>query len=515
MDNSLLNDINKNYERYLTQLEEINGRLLKQMLGETPINTDSEEREKIADLYYMFRELIETQVSKFELVNGKMAWFDDTGKDLTKMVKLESVACSAHVNYFELSKGKKIEDMTLRHSTISEDGDLNDLMIPLPDIIHRKKNNLDISGLYKQLIPYNGRPQGHFGFIKDLNTYISGFSQGQDNNRFEENSIALDNKKQELYGLIKETAESYTENPEKLAELFEFGSRFYNYSIKNTMLIQHQNPYATYVQSFQAWNAMDTYVKKGQKGLKILVPVKCTYLTIGDESIPLRKATKEQAAAYKQVKIKGEERLHFKVGTVFDISQTTFPKERYPELFSMGYSSGQHKEIIQGLTEFAKEKLDCSVITTDLQSISLRGDYSPFFNRIRLNTFLGDTEKLSTLSHELGHAMIHHIPDTKKTPSQLEFEADALSIMVQAHCGIEVTESRKHHLAGNYKTLLGTLEQNPDTKKDVVQQSQDIFSAVYGTFKENIDAMQQCIERHLPKEQALEQNETQNMSLGL
>lgn len=106
----------------------------------------------------------------------------------------------------------------------------------------------------------------------------------------------------------------------------------------------------------------------------------------------------------------------------------------------MGYSSVQHKEIIQGLTDFAKEKLDCSVVTTDLQSISLRGDYAPSLNRIRLNTFLEDTEKLSTLSHELGHAMIHHIPDTKKTPSQLEFEADALSIMVQAHCGIEVTK---------------------------------------------------------------------------
>lgn len=281
------------------------------------------------------------------------------------------------------------------------------------------------------------------------------------------------------------------------------------------MLIYNQNPHATYVQSFQAWNEMDTYVRKGQKGLKILVPVKCTYLKIGDEAIPLRKATQEQVAAYKQGKIKGEERLHFKVGTVFDISQTTFSKERYPELFSMGYSSDQHKEIIQGLTDFAKEKLDCSVVTTDLQSISLRGDYAPSLNRIRLNTFLEDTEKLSTLSHELGHAMIHHIPDTKKTPSQLEFEADALSIMVQAHCGIEVTEFRKHHLAENYKTLLGTLEQNPDAKKDVVQQSQEIFSSVYGTFKKNTDAMQQCIERHLPKEQTLEQKETKNISLGL
>jgi len=319
--------------------------------------------------------------------------------------------------------------------------------------------------------------------------------------------------KDKLYNIIKKTAENYTTNPEKLAEFFEFGSRFYNYSVRNSMLIYNQNPNATYIQSFDAWKKEDCYVKKGQHGLKVLVPVKATYLKIGDEFIPLRQASKEQTALYKQGKIKGEERLHFKVGTVFDISQTTFPKERYPELFFMGYPSEQHKNVIKGLTEFAKEKLDCSVITTDLQSISLRGRYYPGENHIQLNAFLEDTEKLSTLSHELGHALIHHMPNMKKTPSQIEFEADAVSIMIQAHCGIEITESRKEHLAQNYKVLLNTLEQNPNAKKDVMQQSQEIFSSVYSTLKKNIDAMQECIQRHLPEERTLEETETQNISL--
>lgn len=65
--------------------------------------------------------------------------------------------------------------------------------------------------------------------LKDLGNFSNDLTQSQNTkNKPSESSSSLDNKKQELYGLIKETAESYTENPEKLAELFEFGSRFYN-----------------------------------------------------------------------------------------------------------------------------------------------------------------------------------------------------------------------------------------------------------------------------------------------
>lgn len=521
---NMMDDIHKNYSSYFTQLENINKKILEQMLGEKPIILDMEEREKVSDLHYMFREIRETEVTERLSGDGKILWLSQSGEDMTELVNLESVAVCARVNYESLSNmmaGEKFENISYRHSTLSKELGASEVIIPLKDILDRKNNNLDISGLFKQLVPYSNKPKHTYGFIDDLNQYISGFDLMQNEitkeknlDKNTENTNSTDDKKNKLFNIIKETAESYTTEPEKLAELFEFGSRFYSYSIKNTMLIYNQNPYATYVQSFDAWKKEDCYVKKGQRGLKVFVPVKCTYLNTNGESIPLRQATKEQVKAYKQGHIKGEERLHFKIGTVFDISQTTFPKERYPELFSVGYPSEQHKELIKGLIDFANEKLNCTVVTEDLKSIALRGDYSPFKNLIRINNSLEDTEKLSTLSHELGHALIHHVPDLNKTESQMEFEADALSIMIQSHYGIDITDSRKRHLAEDYKTLLNTLENNPVEKKDVLQQSQDIFSSVYNTFRKNITPMQECIKRYLPEKPELEQKETQNISLG-
>ena len=51
-----------------------------------------------------------------------------------------------------------------------------------------------------------------------------------------------------------------------------FQSRFYNYSFGNAMLIYSQNPEASYVKGYKAWNQLGRYVKKGSKGLAIMAP---------------------------------------------------------------------------------------------------------------------------------------------------------------------------------------------------------------------------------------------------
>ena len=41
-----------------------------------------------------------------------------------------------------------------------------------------------------------------------------------------------------------------------------FQSLFYNYSFGNTILIYSQNPQATYVRGYKAWNQLGRYVKR-------------------------------------------------------------------------------------------------------------------------------------------------------------------------------------------------------------------------------------------------------------
>lgn len=263
--------------------------------------------------------------------------------------------------------------------------------------------------------------------------------------------------KKQLNEKILEMAKSFEESPEVLAEVLVFESRFYRYSLRNTLAIYNQNPGATYVQSFDAWKRAGYSVKKGEQGIKVLTPVEATVLKIGGDLVPLQHATKEQKALYKQGKIESVTETHFRLGNVFDISQTTMPVDDYPKFYTMGISSLFCGELLKGLSEYSSQKLDCKVIAGDLQSIAIRGTYTP--GEIKLNKLLKDTERLSTLTHEIGHAVMEHA-DRELSTARKEFEADAFSIMLSSYCGCEIQETRKRHLAQHYSRLK---EQEPKT----------------------------------------------------
>ena len=83
------------------------------------------------------------------------------------------------------------------------------------------------------------------------------------------------NKNQEkvkaALGRIEEGLATINTNEDWLNYLC-FQSKFYNYSYANTILIYSQNPEASYVKGYKAWNQFGRYVKKGAKGLAILAP---------------------------------------------------------------------------------------------------------------------------------------------------------------------------------------------------------------------------------------------------
>lgn len=300
---------------------------------------------------------------------------------------------------------------------------------------------------------------------------------------------AIENQKK-AKELILSIGKSFTEDPTKIADLLEFSSNFYQYSLRNTELIYAQNRYASFVQSYAAWKQMDAHVKKGETGMKIWVPVKTTLLYLEDGSyVALSDATDEQKNAYKEGRIQGKKCLSYKIGTVFDIGQTDFPKERYPELFSMGYSSEEHKQIAKGLKEFS-ESIGCSIIYNDLSSISHRGHYELSNNRIVINSLLDDSEALSTLTHELGHMLENH-GERDISASQKEFEADCISILIQSRYGIDITDTRKKHLSEHYKQFEKILmKENPSlTQEEKVAHIEEVLTASMKVFRQYAEQM--------------------------
>lgn len=97
-------------------------------------------------------------------------------------------------------------------------------------------------------------------------------------------------------------------------------------------------------------------VLKGEHGLKVWVPVSATFIDLGNgNKVQLSKATKEQKKACKEGKLPSEKRLvAFRLGTTFDISQTNFPKERYPELFNMGFNDADQRMLCNAVSDFVK-----------------------------------------------------------------------------------------------------------------------------------------------------------------
>lgn len=313
----------------------------------------------------------------------------------------------------------------------------------------------------------------------------------------------------EAFEMIQKVAEDYKKNPEHVAEFFSFAANFYNYSPNNISLIYSQNPNATFVQSFVDWKKMDTSIVKGAKGIKVLVPQPVTYLKLGeDEYVQLSQATEQQKKLYKNGHIESFQKMHFGIGNVFDISQTTYPKEKYPELFNMGYSSEKHHSITQALISFSENEISCPVAYKDVESIALRGYYVPCEHRIVLNHLMEDTVQLSTLSHELGHALAHYeLKLHDRSNSQIEFEGDAISVMLQHNFGIELTEQRKSHLATHFKAFQRECksmlyEDNPNLTQEELSEKTDAlikesFANVFEIYNLNIDAIEEYVSDEL------------------
>ena len=276
-------------------------------------------------------------------------------------------------------------------------------------------------------------------------------------------------EKEDLDQRFAKMSNDFKLNPEHLAEVIAFSSKFHNYSARNANLIYMQNKGATFVGSYNKFKELGYNVKRGEKGLNVLVPTITTYFEIGDEIKNISQANAKEKAKIKSGEIKTKERLSFKYGAVFDISQTTCPTKDYPKYYDVGYSSTEHQKAYDDIVAYAKNKLDCQVITDDLKSISIKGKYYIEQNNISINDKLEDTQKLSVLSHELGHAILHNknTNANEKSTAQIEMEADVFSILMQSHIDIELTESRKKHFTENYRALQSYNEKQTDETKKV------------------------------------------------
>ncbi|MDU1989707.1 MAG: ArdC-like ssDNA-binding domain-containing protein [Enterococcus faecalis] len=148
---------------------------------------------------------------------------------------------------------------------------------------------------------------------------------------------SADELKKETDQLVKDAMENiknHFDDPEDVLELGAFMSKFYNYSLKNTALIQNQLPHAHAVAGAKKFKEAGFFIRKGEKAIRVLAPTtyKC-FINEQGRSQSLSKATKLQKEKILKGELKTEERRAFKNVPVFDISQTTATADDLPKIF--------------------------------------------------------------------------------------------------------------------------------------------------------------------------------------
>lgn len=260
-------------------------------------------------------------------------------------------------------------------------------------------------------------------------------------------------KQAEFEERLKTLTKDWTEKPENIVEYMRFQSRFYTYSARNTMLIFQQNPYASFVGSFKKFKDMGYAVNKGEHGMSIYVPTPVEYYRTKEDKgwHRLSEAPPEIKRQAQAGMIDTRKQIYFKVGTVFDIAQTNCPREDYPKLLGLGYDDTQHAELYKVVCAYCAEVAGIQVREENYGSVTLRGQYNSRTNEITINALMGDTQKLSTVLHEMAHGLMQHTTDGEKSTAQREIEADMLSMLFLDQYGLEITDVRKSHFVDNFK----------------------------------------------------------------
>ncbi|PEK84324.1 LPD25 domain-containing protein [Bacillus toyonensis] len=263
-------------------------------------------------------------------------------------------------------------------------------------------------------------------------------------------------KKEAVQALTKKmekSVEGYFRTPEDLKEYLTFMAKFYHYSPSNISLIQSQFQGASAVGSFSFWKEKGFPVKKGEKGIKILVPNR-TVAKFKDKEGTWKTVIKANEEEKKQIESKSVEvmpgRLYFAVGHVFDLSQTNAKAEDLPRIFPNRWLEGSvtdYQSLYKGMETIA-EKNGVKIIEPKQELGVAKGVSYTLTKEVALNPRNSELQNVKTLLHELAHAKLHTAETHMNyTAPEKEFQAEMTAYAVSSYFGIDTSEYSLGYLA--------------------------------------------------------------------
>lgn len=229
---------------------------------------------------------------------------------------------------------------------------------------------------------------------------------------------------------------------EKYKNYLNTMSKFHKYSFKNLMLISMQNPEATLVAGFKAWQKnFDRHVKRGEEGIRILAPTQ----------YKKKKKQKKLSPETNEVMLDAEGKPiieevevtinSFRVVSVFDVSQTE-GKELPKMVEELSAGVKDYEKFMQALKEVSPVPIEFE----NIEGVA-KGYFSNSTNRIAIKNGMSQSQTVKTAIHEVAHAKLHsrgknldvELSEQKDRPTK-EVEAESVAYTVCQHFGIDTSE---------------------------------------------------------------------------
>ena len=237
------------------------------------------------------------------------------------------------------------------------------------------------------------------------------------------------------------------------------------YSLTNQIYILLQKPDAVTVNGMRGWNYLGRSIKKDEKAIRIIAPVKgFAEVEVKDEDGNFI-TDEDGAIVTKKVSvIKG-----YRPSFVFDVSQT---KGRELKAFRMDDKTPvEDKEtIIQGLVNTVSEEgYTVSYATKEELREGCYGLCNHKEKKILLLEGMSDLQEVSTLVHECGHALAHNpykkdFEGLTELPSRdiKEVEAESIACVVCSHLGLDTENFNFAYIAGWAEGDIAKFKKNMD-----------------------------------------------------
>lgn len=240
------------------------------------------------------------------------------------------------------------------------------------------------------------------------------------------------------------------------------------YSLTNQIYILLQKKDATTVKGVKGWNLLGRRIKKGEKAIKIICPIKGRRKEDKDEN--------EKETLYVK---------SYKPSYVFDISQTT--GKELPSFDLNENTKVKEKElIINALCSLAKEQgYFVSYAIEELEQGCL-GLCNHKEKKIIVRNGLSPVKEISTLIHECAHMLAHNpykndFKGITKLPSRdiKEVEAESIAVIVSSYLGLDTKEYSFSYIAGWAEGKISKFRKNLDVISFYARKIIDCIDGAY------------------------------------